>query len=125
MDTQARQDGLGGQVVSGVTEITDLETFYGLAQRDRLYICFADADWCGPCRVLRARYSRLASDYAGHELFHRFDVDVVPEVAQALHVQMLPTTFVYRNGEPLDWPWPGAPGPATQEEYRAWIDRHL
>ncbi|MEU8352768.1 MULTISPECIES: co-chaperone YbbN [unclassified Streptomyces] len=105
--------------------VTDLDTFYAVTQMERLSIWFFDADWCGPCRIVRARYLELVAHYGEQVLFHRVDVDDEPGICSALHVLRIPATHAYRAGTALDWPWPGPPAATAQEEYRAWIDRHL
>ena len=109
----------------GLIDLTELDTFYAVTQLERLSIWFFDADWCGPCRLVHVRYRHLAEHYGVQVLFYRVDVDDVPEICEALHVQQIPKTFAYRMGEVLDWPWPGFSAATTQEEYQSWIDRHL
>lgn len=110
----------------GPIDVTDLDTFYGIVQRDRLSVWAADSSppaW--PAKRLRERYRRLALVYAGRVEFCRVSRASAPEVWDVLGVgEETPATFAFRGGAALEWPWPVGVPARTEAQYRAWLDRH-
>jgi thioredoxin 1 len=97
----------GGAVASGlrldgeVTTLTSRKAFdEALAEGGRLTVVAARAAWCGPCRASAPSYAALAEKYpeAG---FYRFDVDDLPDVAEALAVRAVPAYYLFRDGKEL------------------------
>ncbi|MGX1757207.1 thioredoxin family protein [Streptomyces lydicus] len=112
--------------VSRLQNVADLDIFYGIIQMERLSVWFADATWCAPCQLLRARYEQLALVYEGRVDFCRVDADQAATIISVLNVQKMPSTYVFRTGVALDWPWPVAGVPtATLKQYRQWLDTHM
>lgn len=84
-----------------VTTLTSRKAFdEALAEGGRLTVVSARTEWCGPCRASAPAYAALAEKYpkAG---FYRFDVDDLPDVAQALGVEAIPAYYLFRDGKEL------------------------
>ncbi|RJO78757.1 thioredoxin [Nocardia panacis] len=56
------------------------------------------ADWCGPCDAVRRVVANVIGEFTETPSAPRdieVDIDVRPELAQALNVLSLPTTFIF------------------------------
>jgi thiol-disulfide isomerase/thioredoxin len=57
------------------------------------------ASWCGPCRVYKPIFEKIASEYQNVN-FYEIDVDDEPEITQVLGIRSVPTTiFISKQGE--------------------------
>ena len=59
------------------------------------------APWCQPCRQLEPELEKLAQTYAGKAAFYSLNVDEVPDLVMAYGVMAVPTTILFRDGEPV------------------------
>lgn len=57
------------------------------------------APWCGYCRRISAFYDRIAEEHQDHLVVGKVNVDEEAQLAQAEHIEVLPTLVLYRNGK--------------------------
>jgi len=57
------------------------------------------ADWCGPCKMLEPTVRELAQQTDA--AVAKVDVDQLPQLAQEMMVQGVPSLFLYADGEPV------------------------
>ncbi|KAG8935727.1 hypothetical protein FRC03_001104 [Tulasnella sp. 419] len=83
-----------------VTEVTSLDQFNEIINRDENSVFDFWATWCGPCKMISPVFEALSdnSEYAGVK-FYKVDVDAVREVAAAVNVRVMPTFMLFKNGE--------------------------
>ena len=60
------------------------------------------ADWCGPCKQLTPKLESLIVNSGGAVRLAKVNVDNLPEIAQALQVQSLPTVMLLHDGKLVD-----------------------
>ncbi|OFW82848.1 MAG: hypothetical protein A2018_00400 [Alphaproteobacteria bacterium GWF2_58_20] len=79
------------------------------------------APWCGPCRQLLPLMEKLVRAQTGRLLLVKVNIDENPELAQALHVQSVPTVMAFWQGRPVD----GFMGAQPESELVRFMDRLL
>ncbi|KZF11041.1 thiol reductase thioredoxin [Rhodococcus sp. EPR-157] len=67
------------------------------APLDAPVVLHFSADWCGPCAAVRRVVGQVLSDLEG-PVDLELDIDANPELARAMNVMSLPTTFVLGAG---------------------------
>ena len=60
------------------------------------------APWCGPCRAIGPVLEELSSAYAGKVKVAKINVDEEAELANAFHVQSIPTLAARKGKEVVD-----------------------
>ena len=72
------------------------------------------APWCGYCRRIGPAYDRVAAQYGENLEVVKVNIDEEPGLAQAEHIEVIPTLVLYRGGEAL--------GSIVAPESKAMID---
>lgn len=57
-----------------------------------------EADWCGPCRMLKPVFQQLESKYGNSVKFSYIDVDKNNEIAQKYSVRGIPLVVIEKDG---------------------------
>lgn len=71
-------------------------------QADKPVLLEFGAVWCAPCKLLEPALMELAGDWGDAVLVAKVDVDHAPEIAQQYQVLSVPTTILFKDGEPLE-----------------------
>jgi thioredoxin len=69
-----------------------------ISSSERVLVKFG-ADWCGPCKALEPQLAKYAAS-PGAVPVASVDIDAEPALAARFGVQGLPTTIVFKNGQP-------------------------
>jgi thioredoxin 2 len=59
------------------------------------------ADWCGPCKIMAPAVDELARSYQGRALVAKLNTDHAQRTSQSFGVRGIPTTIVFRGGQPV------------------------
>ena len=59
------------------------------------------APWCSYCRRIGPAYDRIARQFEGEVNVVKINIDEEPALAQAEHIEVIPTLVLYRDGEAL------------------------
>ena len=58
-----------------------------------------NAEWCGPCRILKPYLEDLNDNANGQYKVVSVNIDVSPELADEYNIAGIPTVLVFKNGE--------------------------
>jgi len=61
-----------------------------------------EADWCGPCRMLKSTFTRLEEKLGSSIKFTYINVDENQEESQKYGVRSIPLVVVEKNGKEVD-----------------------
>lgn len=60
------------------------------------------ASWCGPCRVMKPIFEKVAKENTSDVQMYTIDVDLNREIAMSLGVRSVPTIKIFSNGQILE-----------------------
>ncbi|MDA1329685.1 MAG: thioredoxin [Chloroflexi bacterium] len=60
------------------------------------------AVWCAPCKVLEPIMEELAAEWGDDILVAKIDVDDAVDIAGGYQIFSVPTTILFKDGEPLE-----------------------
>lgn len=86
-----------------VKEISSLEEFKAelAAAGDKLVVVDFTAQWCGPCKAMAPKFTKMAEENKD-VIFLKVDVDDASDVSEFCKIQCMPTFQFFRNGEKVD-----------------------
>jgi thioredoxin 1 len=58
-----------------------------------------EADWCGPCRMLKPTFQKLEGEFGNSVKFSYINVDEQSELAGQYGVRSIPFVVIEKNGE--------------------------
>ena len=60
------------------------------------------AQWCGPCKMLKPIFEKVANENTTYVQMYTLDVDLNREIAMSLGVRSVPTIKMFNAGEVID-----------------------
>ena len=60
------------------------------------------ATWCGPCKMLKPIFEKVANENTTDVQMYTLDVDLNREIAMSLGVRSVPTIKMFNAGEVID-----------------------
>lgn len=67
-------------------------------KNDGVYVVNVFATWCGPCQMLAPILEEVSEN---HKVF-KIDADQNKDLAISMGVSGLPTTFIFKDGQPVE-----------------------
>jgi thioredoxin 1 len=58
-----------------------------------------EADWCGPCKVMKPMVDEIANEYSDRLTVATVDVEANQQTAYRLGIRAVPTVVLFKNGE--------------------------
>ena len=74
------------------------EQFNNAMAESKLLLVDFWAPWCSYCRRIAPAYDKIAAEYADQMTIAKVNIDDEPALAQAEHIEVIPTLVLYRNG---------------------------
>ncbi|MEK6915986.1 MAG: thioredoxin [Nanoarchaeota archaeon] len=84
----------------GKIEILSSKNFDDFISKNSAVIDFY-ADWCGPCKIMAPVFEKVASTVKDVK-FAKVNVDGNQEIAMRYGIMSIPTTIVFKKGQPVD-----------------------
>jgi thioredoxin 1 len=78
-------------------EITGKELQEKINNKEKVIVEFW-AEWCGPCRMMKPVFERVASNNDTEVQMYTMDIDQNRDYAQTLGIRSIPTVKVFSNG---------------------------
>ena len=78
----------------------NFERFQELVKGDKPLLVDFWAPWCSYCRRIGPAYDRIAQQMENVEVV-KINIDEEPALAQAEHIEVIPTLVLYRGGEAI------------------------
>jgi thioredoxin 1 len=78
------------------------------------------AEWCGPCKMMKPILEDLHNKMGNRVRIIKVDIDKSPKLAEALHIQSVPTLMLFKGGETK---WRGA-GVMQASQLQKIIEQH-
>lgn len=60
------------------------------------------ATWCGPCKMFGPVVEEFQQDNEGKVTVGKLDVDQEPDIAAKYGVMSIPTTILFKGGQPVE-----------------------
>ena len=79
------------------------------------------ADWCGPCKVMKPIFEKVAPDYEGRVEFKKVDVEEDTEQAAKFGIMSIPTFVVMKDEQEVARKM----GAMPEQALRDWLDSNL
>ena len=103
-----------------IVETTDASFTHDVIERSRTVPVVVDfwAPWCQPCRMLAPILEQFAAEYAGRFWLVKANTEEVLQATAEFRVDVLPTVFGVRDGQPVDY----FTGLLPPQSIRAWLE---
>ncbi len=87
-------------MMTGNIEVLDAKNFDSVISKGPVIVDFF-ANWCNPCKIMAPAFEKASAKATGIK-FAKLNVDGNQEIAQRYGVMSIPTTIVFKKGQPVD-----------------------
>ena len=77
------------------------EKYQELLKADKPLLVDFWAPWCSYCRRIGPAYDRIAQQFENDVNVVKINIDEEPALAEAEHIEVIPTLVLYQNGEAI------------------------
>ena len=82
-------------------EITSVELQEKINSGKKVIVEFW-AEWCGPCKMMKPLFERVASQNTSNVEMYTMNVDLNKEIGVSLGIRSIPTIKVFQNSNIID-----------------------
>lgn len=82
-------------------EITSVELQEKINSGKKVIVEFW-AEWCGPCKMMKPLFERVASQNTSNVEMYTMNVDLNKEIGASLGIRSIPTIKVFQNSDIID-----------------------
>lgn len=82
-------------------EITSIELQEKINKGEKLIVEFW-AEWCGPCKMMKPAFERVANNNTSDVQMYTMNVDNNREIGAALGIRSIPTVKIFNSGELIE-----------------------
>jgi len=82
-------------------EITSIELQEKINSGKKVIVEFW-AEWCGPCKMMKPLFERVASQNTSNVEMYTMNVDLNKEIGASLGIRSIPTIKVFQNSNIID-----------------------
>lgn len=82
-------------------EISSVELQQKINNGDKMIVEFW-AEWCGPCKMMKPIFERVASSNESDVQMYTLNIDNNREVALSLGIRSIPTVKMFNSGEVVE-----------------------
>lgn len=82
-------------------EISGIDLKEKIKNGEKLIVEFW-AEWCGPCKMMKPIFERVASNNDTEVQMYTMDIDQNRDYAQTLGIRSIPTIKVFNGGSVID-----------------------
>src|SRR3989338_3723982 len=86
--------------MAGNIEVLIGKNFDSMVSKGTVVVDFY-ADWCNPCKIMSPSFEKAAAKVTSVK-FAKLNVDGAQEIAMRYGVMSIPSTIVFKNGQPVD-----------------------
>jgi thioredoxin 1 len=79
-------------------EINSIELQEKINKGEKLIVEFW-AEWCGPCKMMKPAFERVANNNTSDVQMYTMNVDNNREIGAALGIRSIPTVKIFNSGE--------------------------
>ena len=82
-------------------EISSIELQEKINNGEKLIVEFW-AEWCGPCRMMKPTFEKVANENTSEIQMFTMDIDINREIAAALGIRSIPTVKIFNAGQIIE-----------------------
>ncbi|MEM0333677.1 MAG: thioredoxin [Candidatus Aenigmatarchaeota archaeon] len=79
------------------------------------------AEWCYPCKMLSPVIEKVVKKFNGKVILAKVNVDENPNLAMEYNIMSIPTVFMFKNGNIVDY----FVGFIPEDQIEKWIEKNL
>lgn len=82
-------------------EISSVELQEKINNGEKLIVEFW-AEWCGPCRMMKPTFEKVANENTSDVQMYTMNVDINREIGAALGIRSIPTVKMFNSGQLIE-----------------------
>lgn len=82
-------------------EISSVELQEKINNGEKLIVEFW-AEWCGPCRMMKPTFEKVANENTSEVQMYTMNVDINREIGAALGIRSIPTVKMFNAGQIIE-----------------------